>query len=439
MNILIIDPDGCGLDLAMRCQNYGHEVQLWLPRDSKGDEQPVGRGIVHKPLDWKPLMGWADLILPTSNSKYANDLEPFFDQGYPILGANKAGAELELNREAGQRVLENCGIKCLPSKVFDNYNDAIEFVKKTNIAYVSKPWGGNMDKAMTYVSKSAADMVFKLQKWKADIKLKGKFMLQERVEGIEFGTSGWFGPSGWGQWIEENWEEKSLMNEGLGCNTGEQGTVMRFVKHSKLFDEVLEPVVDYLHSIKYVGNVDMNCIVDESGQAWPLEFTMRFGWPAQNIYAAMLKGDPVQWMLDLINGQDTMRVTEEIAVGVVMTHGDYPYGKLAGRETTGFPIYGLTPRNKEHLHFQDVMDGIAPMMIGGEVKDVRTFVTAGDYVLIVTGLGTTVQEARKAAYRTCWQIDWPSNRMFRTDIGKRLQKELPKLQSHRFALGMQYA
>lgn len=439
MNILFIDPECTALDFALRCQDAGHEVQLWIPKEHSGDPCPVGKGLVPLPDEWQPLMGWADLVLPTTNSKYANDLEPFFKAGYPIVGANKAGAELELDREVGQQVLEECGIECLPNRIFSDYDEAIEYVKKTGLAYVSKPWGGNADKAMTYVSKSAADMVFKLQRWKSEGKLKGQFMLQEKIDGIEMGVGCWFGPGGWSAWIEENWEEKKLMNDGLGCNTGEQGTVMRYVKSSALFDRVLEPVVDYLHEINYVGCVDMNCMVDEEGTPWPLEFTMRFGWPAFNLQTAALKGDPAQWMVDLLNGKDTMRVSEEIIVGVVMTHGDFPYGNFTGKANSGFPIYGITSRNREHLHFQSVMDGVAPMMVGEEVKDVRTLVTAGDYVLVATGLGATVQEARRSVYRTCWAIDWPSNRMFRTDIGERLRFELPKLQEHGFALGMRYA
>src|SRR5665811_1026937 len=134
-----------------------------------------------------------------------------------------------------------------------------------------------------------------------------------------------FGPNGWGKWKLENFEEKKLMNDGLGQNTGEQGTIMRYVQRSKLFEDVLEPVGAVLHSMDYVGYVDMNCIIDpKTGDAWPLEFTMRMGWPLILIQLALHRGDPVQWMKDLLEGGDSLRVSERVAVGIVLTHGDYP-------------------------------------------------------------------------------------------------------------------
>lgn len=88
-------------------------------------------------------------------------------------------------------------------------------------------------------------------------------MLQERIEGYEMAVGGWFGKHGWCMAINENWEEKRKMNDGLGENTGEMGTIMRYVKQSKLFEQTLEPVTDYLLAHGYIGYVDMNCIIDK--------------------------------------------------------------------------------------------------------------------------------------------------------------------------------
>jgi len=64
--------------------------------------------------------------------------------------------------------------------------------------------------------------------------------------------------------------------------------------------------------------------------------------------------------------------------------------------------------------------------------------TAGVYPLVVTGTGTTVRAAAKQAYQAVGLIDWPSNVGYRTDIGKRLKKDLPLLQKHGFATEMNY-
>ena len=228
------------------------------------------------------------------------------------------------------------------------------------------------------------------------------------------------------------------MNDGLGINTGEQGTVLRYVQKSKLFREVLEPLAEYLHRINYVGYVDLNCIITEKGEPIPLEWTCRFGWPLVNIQAFLHEGDPIAWMADALEGRDSLRCKDDVAVGVVMSHSDYPYGKTTQEENSGYPLDGMSPRREKEVAFVKVMRGVAPVQLGREVTDVETFVTAGDYILVGTGLGKTVEDARDRVYQVVWNIDLPSNRMFRTDIGKRLKDDLINLKRHGFASGLMY-
>jgi phosphoribosylamine--glycine ligase len=67
------------------------------------------------------------------------------------------------------------------------------------------------------------------------------------------------------------------------------------------------------------------------------------------------------------------------------------------------------------------------------------FVTAGDYVLTVSGTGGTVSEAKEACYKTIKnKIDIPNSISYRTDIGERLEDQIPLLQKHGFAKGLKY-
>jgi len=433
MKVLVIDADKVGLPLGMAAQKAGHTVRLWQPPCD------IGKGLVTKVDAWKPLMGWADLILTTDNSKLINDLEPYFRQHYPIFGCNKEAGEWELDREKGQEILQECNIETLPYEVFSSYDAAIKYVKDTNETYVSKPWGGNPDKSLSYVSKSPADMVFKLQRAKEKGKLQGKLFMQKCVEGgVEMAVGGWFGPGGWSKPINENWEEKRLMNDGKGPNTGEMGTVMRYVEKSKMFRRVLSPVTDRLAETGYCGYVDMNCIVDKAGKPWPLEFTMRFGWPHFNLCMTLHEGDPVDWMGDLLAGKDTLKWKKDICVGVVMAHGDFPWDKLPVSDTTGYPLEGVKKSWLRDLRMTSVMLGEAPVMDGGKVAVKKTYLTAGSYVLVATGLGPTVEAARETVYAIANEITWPSDRIYRTDIGKRLESMLPKLQQHGYAMELKY-
>lgn len=431
MKVLIVDPDKVGLDLAMQAKAAGHTAWLWLSKERGAVRSRVGDGLVDRVEgDWVPLARKADLIILTDCSKYRAELRPLFKEGRPIFGANDESAALELDREVGQQVLEKHGIDTLPYETFSTYDKAIAYVKKTQKPYVVKPWGGTSDKALTYVADSPDDLIFTLEHFRKK-GYKGEFMLQEKCDGIEMAASGWFGPGGWSEPIEECWEEKKFLAGGLGCNTGEQGTTVRYTKKSKLFDKVLKPLDGWLAEHDYVGDIDVNCIIDAAGKPWPLEFTCRLGWPDWNIRSRLHEGDPVEWMLDLIEGKDTLKVRYETAVGVVLTHCDFPYDHQPYEDSCGFPIYGLRERDLPSVALQAVC-------AGKEFKQATDYCTAGDYVMVVDGVGASVSAARRAAYRIAWGVKWPSNRGFRIDIGERLKKQLPKLQEQGYAMGLEY-
>ena len=431
------DGEGMGIDLAVRAQEAGHDVRYWLPTRA-GEALPYGDGIVEKVAEWEPEMDRADLIVLIGNSTYTSALAPYFGKGYPILGSNAKAAELELDRAKGQEVLAECGVETIPYQIVDSCEEAIALICKTGKAYAMKSWGGEADKATTCVASSADEAIFTLLKWEETGCFKGQLMMQERVEGVEMGIAGWFGPGGWSGMLEESFEHKKLMNDNLGPNTGEMGSVQRQVKNSKLFEIVLAPLTDYLHSINYVGDCSVNCIIDEDGTPWPLEFTMRLGWPNFCIRQALLKGDPCGWMLDLVLGQDTFQPTTEIALGVLLCHGDFPAMKDAPEKWSGFPIEGITSRNFSNIHFQQAMFGKAPRLEKRTVVQKDMYLTAGQYVMIVSGTGKSVTSAQRAAYDVAWNIDWPSDLIFRTDVGDRLEDDLPKIQRHGFATAMKF-
>ena len=51
--------------------------------------------------------------------------------------------------------------------------------------------------------------------------------------------------------------------------------------------------------------------------------------------------------------------------------------------------------------------------------------TAGDYVLVMTAIGDTVREAQSIVYRRLERLEVPNSPMYRTDIGRKLAKQLP--------------
>lgn len=429
MRVLFVETHADGLlDLAIRAQRLGHMV-LYFCKDYDQHRCPVGRGLIERVADWRPAMRWAELVILGANDYCMPEFEAWRDRGVPIIGGTPASALWESDRAHGMAIFKRAGIPTLPYRAFTDYDQAIAYVKREDRPFASKPSGRCDDKALSYVAKEPRDLLYMLDRWRRQGKRRGlEFILQEKVSGIEFACGAWFGPGGFAPGIELNWEHKKLMAGNLGVNCGEMGTVMAYVARDKLADQVLKPLEPQLERLGYIGNVDVNCIVDEDGVPWPLEFTMRCGWPAMNIETALFDVDFVEFFAGLAEGKPPRNPHRlgEVAIGVVMAHGDFPHSHATKREIVGVPIWDVSPDDPD-IHLAEAMweDGMLK--------------TAGDYVLIATRTGTSVQEARERVYRTIRKPQMPTEPFWRPDIGLRLRSGLDELHRHGYARGVHYA
>jgi phosphoribosylamine--glycine ligase len=428
MKILLIEDTADGLlDLAMIAKRQGHSERYYC-RAYNPVKAPVGRGLVERVPDWRSSMRWCDLCVVGGNGKWMVELDRWRAEGVPIIGGCAEAAAWELDRLAGMAAFKRAGIPVPPFRQCATLKDAMEYVEKRGEGCAVKPCGDIGDKSTSVVGKNPDTILWRLGRWQKEGKsFPGGLMVQDRIDGVEFAVGAWIGPDGFAPGWEENFEEKRLFAGSVGPATGEQGTTLRLVRSSKLAENVLKPLEDRLVGMGYVGNVDVNSIVDEDGTPWPLEWTMRLGWPAFMIECA-LHADPVEWLAGLAHGKPpNTRKMNEVAVGVVMSLPPYPHGHERTEEVVGVPIWGITPAIEDRVHFAQAM------------ADRGQLATAGSYVTICTGTGETVQQARAAAYRVVDRVEMPITPQYRIDIGQRLSRQLEKLQAHGFARGMSYS
>lgn len=437
MNVLLLDPAGAFTDFAIKLQEHGHKVRQWQKPHLDGSASFIGKGLVPRVLNWQASMSWADITILSDNAYQMQFLEKYHKEGYPIFGACLETSYLELRRGFGQDIMEIAGLNIIPGKEFKTYAEGIAHLKANPKRYVSKP-SGDADKSLSYVSQGPEDMLFMLERWASAGKNKMPFIMQEFVPGIEVAVGGWFGKGGFNKAICENFEFKKLMPGNFGVNTGEMGTVLKYVENSRLFDETLGKLEDFLSFQKYTGYVDLAFIVDEEGSPRPLEWTTRPGWPLFNIQAALHKGDPVEWMCDLLEGKDTLKVSNQVSVGNIVAVPDFPFTRSTGRDPKGFPIYGLNKVKKDSVHLCEVMTGKGPVCKDGKFSEESMLVTAGDYVLVTSGTADTIKEAAEKSMDVVKKIDIPSSKIVRNDIGKRLKEELPKLKSYGYCKEFKY-
>jgi phosphoribosylamine--glycine ligase len=136
-------------------------------------------------------------------------------------------------------------------------------------------------------------------------------------------------------------------------------------------------------------------------------------------------------MLDVIKGDSsTFKAKEKTCVGVVMANADFPFNTRDEEEYLDFPILTdeINDTEIDNVHPCEIKLTKTVKMIDGKlVEDIPEWGTAGSYILVCTGSGDTISEAKDNAYKIVKKIKLGNDPQYRTDIGERCEKALGKL------------
>lgn len=437
--VLIVDIEQMGLDFALRCAEAGAEVRLYRHMPKRQERYAEGFKQITLVDSWTGNMPWAKegLVVCTGNFTLLSQLDRYREFGFNIFAPTSASARAEIDRMAGMKMAEAAGLAVPEYHLFGSLEETEAFARKQDRGFVFKPAGDEENKALTYVAEDPADLVGWLRRQIKAGKVMKQCLLQEKVEVLsELGVSGWMGLDGF---LPDKWglsvEHKKLMSGERGPSTGEMGTVCQYCETDKLADEMLIPLEPILRTLGHRGDFSVGAIVDTSGKAWFLEVTARCGYPAWLIQMASHRGDPVKWMLDLLKGKDSLRVSYDVAIGVVCTQPPFPYGHdVPHAMVEGNPIGGVD-EFADQVHLCSVMKGKGPVWRDGKIVEEMTYETTGPYVLVCTGLGKTIERARDKVYRAVDGIRF-ADKMFRDDIGEKVIASLPALHKAGYALDL---
>jgi len=264
------------------------------------------------------------------------------------------------------------------------------------------------------------DIVAILERYKKVWSNKIKsFQLQKFVSGVEVAIGAFFNGQDFILPACINFEHKRMFNEEIGPSTGEMGTLMFWSERSRLYDETLPRFKPLLTEMAFVGYFDINCIVNARG-IYPLEITPRFGYPTINV---QMEGVTSRWsdfLYALANRQQfALRTQRGFQIGVVVAVPPYPFSDPAAyRRYSEDAVIIFKKTLASGIHHGD-----AKLVEG----DWRLAGNSG-YALVVTGSGSTVEDARKETYNRVRNVIVP-NMFYRTDIGERWHRDADLLQT----------
>ncbi len=406
-------------DLAWQIAKEGNEVKVFV--DSKEDAD-VYDGILDKVDDWEKYIDWADIIV-FDDIGFGHTADKLRKAGKLVVGGSGYSDKTEEDREFGQEEMKKVGMNTLPHYYFDNFDTAIDFLKTNPGRYVFKPNGAAQDeKSLLFIGEEedGKDIIEILEHnkvaWTKKIK---SFQLQKFVAGVEIAVGGFFNGKNFIYPININFEHKKLFPGERGPSTWEMGTLMYWTNPNAIYLNTLAKMENALAESRYVGYYDINCIVNGRG-IYPLEITARFGYPTISVQMEGILTPMGEFIYDLARGENfEIRTKRGFQIGVVVAVPPYPFISDAifsiHKDSS---ILFKVPSQIEEIHLGDVKK------INGDLK------LAGrtGYALVVTGSGTTVEEARNQVYNRLRNIRL-QNMFYRVDIGTRWFSDSDRLQA----------
>lgn len=393
----------------------GHKVKCFI-RD--GRYRDVGQGIIPHVQNWQNHLRWADVVV-IDDLGFGKDADRLRASGFLVVGGNGFGDRVEDDREFGQKIMSQAGIKMPPAWRFKNFQTAANFVnkqKKRFVVKVSDPFR----RYLSYVGRNEkGEDVIEMLKHYALAWPRGKkidFVLQEYASGVEMAAGAFFNGADFVYPVNVTFEHKRFLTGDLGPLTGEMGTSMFYsADGGKLFRETLLKMKPFLARTNYRGFIDINCIITDKG-AFALEFTSRFGYPQLDIQQALHLAPWGELLYELAAGKlKKFKTKPGFAVGVVMGGAGIPYEISYNRYGRGLPIFGISKKNEAAVRLAHVRQ-----------KNGIYYSAGYGFLLIINGWGRTMATAKKAAYSVVEQITIP-NAIYRTDISDRWAQDYPKL------------
>jgi len=409
--------------VAWQIKKEGHEVRVFVERE---DDSDVYDGLLDKVDSWLDNVDWADVIV-FDDTGFGEVAEKLRKKGKLIVGGSIYTDKLEEDREFGQQELLKVGVSTLKTEHFYDFDEAIAFLKHNPGRYVFKPCGNvaSADKDLLFIGTEddGLDLIEVLEHnkkaWSKKIKL---FQLQKFATGVEIAVGAFFNGKDFIYPININFEHKRLFPGDIGPLTGEMGTSMYFDDaNHPVFQQTLYKMKETLAKSGYVGYIDINCIANSKG-IYPLEFTSRFGYPCISIQMEGILTPMGEFLYKLAKGESfELKTKKGFQVGVVVAVPPFPFDDKRTNATYKDSSIIFKKSNLDGIHLGDV-----------KIVD-NDWHIAGDsgYALVVTGSGSTMEEARKTVYNRINNVIL-MNMIYRTDIGTRWAEDSDRLQTWGF-------
>ncbi len=373
---------------------------------------PIGAMEIDKLVDFAKSNSIDLTVIGMDDPLVAGVVDAFEAEGLRVFGPRKNAAIIEGSKAYSKELMKKYNIPTAGYETFDNYDAALEYVRKGDFPVVLKADGLALGKGVLICNtfEEAEEGLKTIMVDKKFGESGNKVVIEEFLTGPEVSILSFCDGKTVVPMVSAQ-DHKRAYDNDQGLNTGGMGT---FSPSRVYTDEIADvcmktifrPTVDALNSEgrTFKGIIFFGLMLTAKGPR-VIEYNARFGDPETQVVLPRLKTD----LLDIFNAcvdgtLDKINVEwyDNAAACVILASGGYPESYKKGYE-----IEGLEDAAKA--------ENIYVFHAGTALKDGK-FVTNGGRVIGVTGWGENLDKAIETAYNGVKLVNF-KDAHYRKDIG----------------------
>ncbi|MGI2329500.1 phosphoribosylamine--glycine ligase [Planococcus sp. YIM B11945] len=333
----------------------------------------------------------------------------FQQQGLKIFGPSKAAAQIEGSKAFAKELMKKYNIPTAAYETFTEVEPAIAFIRTKGAPIVVKADGLAAGKGVI-VATSEGEAIAAVKDMLEDAKFGSsgsQVVIEEFLAGEEFSFMS-FVQDGQIYPMPISQDHKRAYDGDRGPNTGGMGAyspVPQIPQSAvdETFERIVKPAVRAMEAegTPFNGVLYAGIILTGEGPK-VIEFNARFGDPETQVVLPRLTSDFAQFLSSLLNKESyKLEWSDQAILGVVIAGEGYP-----GAVKKGHLLPDLSKLQQveiTHAGTKLTSDGFS-----GE----------GGRVLLVSAIGTSIQEAQENVYSQLGRISW-NHFFYRSDIGWR--------------------
>jgi len=414
MRILVIGGGGREHALVWKLKQSSHATQLFCAPGNPGIAElaecvPIAANAIAELMEFATSQQIDLTVVGPEDPLTQGIVEQFRERGLRIFGPNQAAAQLEGSKAFAKSLMAKCGIPTAGYAEFDDYEKALQYVRKQGVPIVIKADGLAAGKGVTVAQSLdeaegalTAAMQHKVFGAAGTRVIVEEFMIGEEMTVLAFSDGHIVKP------MIPSQDHKPIFDGDRGPNTGGMGAYAPVPHLQRYLPEIqsriLEPMVAALQDegIVYQGVLYAGLMITTEGPK-VVEFNVRFGDPEAQVVLPLLQTDLIE-IIDAILDQRLdaldLQWSQNASLCVVAAAEGYP-----GPPVKGTPI-GLPETPGDSLQ----------IFHAGTAEYDGQLVANGGRVLGITAWADDLSDAREQAYACLEQVRFPGMH-FRQDIG----------------------